>query len=193
MANTVVVQQVVPFEADGSWVIKGTIDGATHLMRWAKPFNPTEVTASALGQALLDDFSRMDQLVVNKIASRTVKVTHPRSTTQISVIFGDKATIYSQVGYDQVQISGTIDGVTYYVIMRQQDLVTAVYAGQAVAVLIAQRLTEASVLEGSWIGPYTATFALASTTSSSTTTTTSTTTTSTTTTSTTTTTTSSGA
>jgi len=175
--STVTISQIVPFDADGSWLIKGTVDSnPVHLMRWSFPFNPTELAPATVAQAFMDDWAAMDQLINNLVASVTVAITIPRSTVPVSVVFGNKAACYSLVGYDQVQITATIGGTSYSVIVRQRDLLEQAYALQPVGQNLAKKLANQYVLSGSWLGPFVTAFTgITSTTSSSTTTTTTTT------------------
>jgi hypothetical protein len=142
------------------------------------------LTPAVVAQAFLDWYARMDQLVVQKIASRTINVTLARSTTAVAVVFGNKAACYEQA-YDQAIFVATVGGVTYYCTARERDLVEAAYAGKDVGADIAKKIAQSYVRGGSWLGSFIASFSLTSTTSSSTTTTTTTSTTTTTTTTTT--------
>jgi len=119
MPQHIVISAILPTMRMLLVYLLGTVDGNT-IHRWDKPFNPTELTPAAVAQAFLDAYARMDQLVVQKIASRTINVTLARSTTAVAVVFGTRRRATSRP-YDQAIFVATVGGVTYYCTARERS------------------------------------------------------------------------
>jgi hypothetical protein len=181
--STVILTSILPFAADGSWLLTGTVDGNAHSMRWDKPFNPTELTPASVAQSFMNDWAMMDQLINYLVASRSINIAVPRQTTPVAVTFGNKATCYALVGFDQVKITGSISATPYHAMFRFRDLLEMAYANPLMVLnTIAQKIVDDWIRDASWLEPYVTTFTGVTSTTSSSTTSTSTTTTTTTTT-----------